>query len=182
MLSQEQDAAEVDLIEEIAHQQESVDTYLDSAKPRFSRLTMVSILGSAVAAALTAGPAMGGPPFTDQVRALLSLSEQSTVWRVLCLGATLLSIAAAVAVNLMKADDLSAHVAAAEAARTHLRALRIRLGGGEDTPQARDELADIVTSVPFVDTGRPRPSGRQGLLLPAALAVVIAAVSLVGLR
>ena len=103
------------------------------------------------------------------------------MWRVLCLGATLLSIAAAVSLSLLKADDLAAHVAVAEAARTHLRALQIRLSGDEDIPRARGELADIVTSVPFVGTGHRTAKRWRRLLLPAALAVAITAVTVFGL-
>lgn len=169
------------LLEEIDTQQKCVDAYLDGAKPRFSRLTTVNIVASAVAAALTAGPAMGGPSFTETLQRILSLSEQATVWRVLCLGATLLSIAAAVSLSLLKADNLPGHVAVAEAARTHLRALQIRLKGDEDVPRARGELADIVTSVPFVGAGH-RTAKRWGrLLIPGALAVAITTVTVFGL-
>ncbi|MBL8928055.1 MAG: hypothetical protein JNM77_17765 [Pseudonocardia sp.] len=180
-MAQGKRASDTDLLEEINTQQESVDAYLNGAKPRSSRLTTVNIVASAVAAALTAGPAMGGTSFTEALQRILSLPEQATVWRVLCLGATLSSMVAAVSLSLLKSDDLAAHVAVAEAARTHLRALQIRMKGSEDIPRARGELADIVTSVPFVGNGH-RTAKRWGrLLLLGALAAAITTVTILGL-
>ena len=107
-MPEEHVSSDTELLDEIAAQQESVDAYLDGAKPRFSRLTLVSILGSAVAAALTAGPAMGGTTFTEGVQGILALSEQSTVWRLLCLAAALVWVAAGVGGDRGQAAALGA--------------------------------------------------------------------------
>ena len=170
------------LIHEIEATQQSVDAFIDGARPRVAHLTTIGILCSAAAAVFTAAPAMGGVTFTEAVRSALSVPETSNVWRVLCLAAALVSIASSVSVNLLKADDLTRHLAAAEAARTHLRTLRIRLDGGEDVPKARGQLVDILTAVPFIDARIHRHRPWATVVLPVVTAGVITVVTAVGLR
>ena len=56
----------------------SIDEYLDKARPRGGRLATIAIVSSAVAAALTAGPALGGEGFSNGVANGLGLRTTSS--------------------------------------------------------------------------------------------------------
>lgn len=114
----------------IARRRTAINSYLSRAKPRRNRLVNVAVIGSTLAAALTAGPAVGGTRFTSGVQDIFSLADDSTVWRVLCLGAVLLSLAAALATNLSNSHSVSAQVSAAEACSAELDGLEFAVAFG----------------------------------------------------
>lgn len=126
----------------------TIRNFLRRARPRRTRLTNISILGSSLAAAFTVGPAAGGTRFTEAVKNLFALPDDSVVWRVLCLAAVLLSLAAAVATNLANSANLAAQVSAAEACLGELEGLQLSLSLGnvplEDVIQAyRQAIAKV---------------------------------------
>jgi len=85
------------LSERIDQKQRAIRSYIGRERPRRNRLSNISSVGSALAAALTAGPAVGGTGFTEAVRGIFSLDDDSIVWRFLCLAAVIFSVAAALA-------------------------------------------------------------------------------------
>jgi MFS family permease len=87
------------LSDRINQKQQAIRSYLGRERPRRNRLSNISIVGSALAAMLTAGPAVGGTGFTEAVQGIFSLGDDSIVWRFLCLAAVVLSVAAALATN-----------------------------------------------------------------------------------
>lgn len=109
------------------------------------RLSLVSIISSALAAALTAGPALGGQGFTDSVAGAFNTGEDSTVWRVLCLLTLVVSVISAIAVNLSKSRNWEARIISAEACNAELEGLQTLLEfgqipvneGREDVPAVR---------------------------------------------
>ncbi|MDP9885835.1 hypothetical protein J2W21_003360 [Sinomonas atrocyanea] len=126
----------------------TIRDFLRRARPRRTRLTNISILGSSLAAAVTVGPAAGGTRFTEAVKNLFALPDDSVVWRVLCLAAVLLSLAAAVATNLANSANLASQVSAAEACLGELEGLQLSLSLGnvplEDVIQAyRQAIAKV---------------------------------------
>lgn len=123
----EPEAARRELLERVESHQARIDAYVKTARPRNARLSTTAIIGSAIAAALTAGPAIGGPSFTQASASLLSVPDTSIIWRVLCLGALVVSIVSAVAVNLANNLAESNRVAAAETASVELEGLHTLL-------------------------------------------------------
>ena len=115
------------LLEEIETRRRGIEQYLDAKRPVSNRLTTISVISSCVAAALAAGPAVGGNGFADTVQNGLPIGQSSTVWRLLCFAAVAASIAAAISANLSKSSDLAERVAAAEAANSLLDGLRARM-------------------------------------------------------
>jgi len=136
----------------IEQRRSNIRSFLQHARPRRSRLTNMSVIGSALAAVLTVGPAAGGTKFTEGLQALLSLDDDSTVWRVLCLAAALSSLAAAVATGLANSHELAARVSAAEACNAELAGLEGALAFGhlrvEDALQLYQQY---IAKVVFVD-------------------------------
>lgn len=141
-----------DLTARIHQRRASVMAFLRTARPRRNRFTNISIVGSALAAAFTVGPAVGGSKFTGAVQDVFSLGDDAIVWRVLCLAAVLLSLAAALATNLANSNALSAQVSAAEAASAELDGLESALKFGTlPTDNAVELYRQYVAKVAFID-------------------------------
>ncbi|SFT86104.1 hypothetical protein SAMN05660657_03540 [Geodermatophilus amargosae] len=148
------------LLETIRDRRAAIEVYVREKEPASRRLLTISIVSSALAAALTAGPAFGGEPFAETVRAGLSLDRPSKVWGLLCLGALVVSVTAAVSAQLDKSHDLRSRIGAAEAAGVMLDGLRTRLEfGGMSIPDAAQEYQDILAGIPFVHESSADPTG-----------------------
>ena len=131
------------LLERVRLTRGQVDGFLASAAPRKRRLLNLTIIGGTLAAALTAAPAVGGQPFTAWLTMTLGLSGPS--WRLLCGAASLSSITATVATQLLKSTHLEEHLTRALACRARLEALEVGLSLGHlDLKQATTEYLKCV--------------------------------------
>lgn len=152
------------LLRRIKNRRRSVDAYLQSARPRASRLMWVSIISSALAAALTAVPALGGASGTGELAASLELSGPAAVWRPLCLLAMVVSIIAAVSANLSKARNAEARIINAEACSAELEGLQALVEFQQLSLEEAVKLyQQYVARIPFVPETTPgkERSGRQ---------------------
>jgi hypothetical protein len=150
-------AARKELSARIEERRGTIRDFLRRTRPRRSRLTNISILGSSLAAAFTVGPAAGGSRFTDAVKNLFALPDDSVVWRVLCLGAVLLSLAAAVATNLANSADVASQVSAAEACLGELEGLQLSLSlGNAPLDEVIQAYRQAIAKVSFL-TDAPVP-------------------------
>jgi len=149
-MSDQVDAAQ--LVRRIKARRRMVDDYLRAARPRADRLTWVCIVSSALAAALTAGPAIGGARFTGEVVDVLDVSGGApAVWRPLCLLAMVVSIIAAISANLAKARNAESRIVSAEACNAELEGL-LTLVEFHQLPldEAVKLYQQYVTRIPFV--------------------------------
>jgi hypothetical protein len=110
-----------ELLSLIAEKRKDLDAFLSSVGPRKRRLLNVTIWGGTFAAALTAGPAAGGQPFTAWLTATLGLTSPS--WRLLCAAAFMSSVAATVATQLLKSHSLEDRLARGLGAKAKLESL-----------------------------------------------------------
>ena len=132
--------------------------YLDRERPRRNRLSTVSIIGSGLAAVLTAGPAAGGTGFSHAVAGIFSLSDDSTVWRVLCLLAVIFSVAAALATNFATSRAVADRVSAAESCCAQLDGLAVSLDIGHiNLNEAVKLYEQYMGRVSFVDGTAKHP-------------------------
>ncbi|NMR30478.1 hypothetical protein [Crystallibacter degradans] len=140
------------LFREIDKRRRDIKTYLRRARPRRTRLTITSVVGSALVAALTAGPGFGQEGFTAAVARLFSLPDPSVVWQVICVLAALLSVASAVATGLANSNNVAAQITAAEACNIELEGLQTALRFGhlplEDAVRMYQEY---LSKVAFID-------------------------------
>jgi hypothetical protein len=135
----------------IEQKQQAIRAYLERARPRRNRLANISVMGSTLAAILTAGPALGGTGFTQTVQGMFALDDPSVVWRVLCMGAVILSVGAGLGTNSANSPALAEKVSAAEAANAQLEGLQVALDFGHiDTEEAVLLYKQYVSHVPFV--------------------------------
>lgn len=137
------------ILELIRGRRSAVHAYLVSARPKTRRLLNITIIGGTIAAALTGAPAVGGQPFTTWMTQTLGLTSPS--WRLLCAAASVASIAATVATQMLKSNNLEQNVAKAEACRARLEVLELGLTVGQlDPKQATSEYLRCVEDAPFL--------------------------------
>jgi hypothetical protein len=135
-----------------------IDEFLAHARPRRNVLNNVSIVCSALAAVLTAPPALGGTKAMKAIADGLSLAGPPQAWQPLCIGAFVVAVAAAIAANLHRSYDLPAQVAAAEACNSELESL-LALLDFDDLPvhNAVEQYQQSIHKIPFVKEQHPAP-------------------------
>jgi len=126
------------LLTQIATKRAQMDRFLAAAGPRKRRLVNLAIVGGTLAAAFTAGPALGGPTFTAWLTKSFGLG--SPAWQLLCGGAAVCSVSATVATQLLKSQNVEEHVSRAQSCRAKLDVLEIGLKTAQiDVPRATSE-------------------------------------------
>lgn len=143
-------ATPTDLLETVRQKRRQVDAFLASAVPRKRRLMNITIAAGAVAAALTAAPAAGGQTFTTWMTTAMGLTSPS--WRLLCGIATVCSIMATVATQLLKSNNLEERVIRAQSCRAKLEVLEIGIVAGQlDPARATAQYIECVGDVAFIE-------------------------------
>ena len=138
-----------DLANRITQKRAQLDAFIDRMKPRKLRLVNLTIIAGMVAAALTAGPAAGGPSFTGWLTKTFGL--MSPAWQILCGAATLCSVTATVATQLLKSQNIEEHVTKALSCRAKLEVIEIGLSTGQlDVPRATSEYMRCVEESAFL--------------------------------
>ncbi|WP_336711406.1 exodeoxyribonuclease VII small subunit [Arthrobacter sp. USHLN218] len=120
-----------DLSRQIDERRESIRAYLRRARPRRNLLTTTSLIASAVAAALTAGPGFGRDGFNNAVAEIFSLPDSAIVWQVICALASILSLVAAITTGLANSRNTSEQISTAESASAQLEGLLAALRYGQ---------------------------------------------------
>lgn len=137
------------LLARIEAKRAELSLFIQIADRRNRRLTNIAIICGAVAAALTAGPALGGKSLNAWLTAAFGLDLP--VWQLLCLGAMLCSVSATVATNLSKSHEVSARLMLAQACNAKLAGLYSQTElKSLDLRQASEQFARLLTEVPFV--------------------------------
>jgi hypothetical protein len=156
-----------DLLWRIEARRASVQAFLREHRPRTRRRATITVVLTSLAAVFTAGPAFGGEPFAETVQGLFDLNSDSTVWRLLCLLALLVSVSAAVLANIAKSQDDVARLSSAEAANTELEGLAGLLQFGHLTVEDGVKLyQQYSVKIPFVDDQPGAGPGQPGLPPP----------------
>lgn len=132
-----------ELLSRVRSTRARVDAFVAAASPRKHRLINLTIVGGTLAAALTAAPAMGGPSFTAWLTMTLGLDSPS--WRLLCGAASVSSMTATIATQLLKSTHLEEHLARALGCRARLEALEVGLTLGH--LDARHAAAEYLKCV-----------------------------------
>lgn len=126
-----------------------VNTYLIKARARQRRMLTLAVLAGALATLFAGAPAVGGKALSDSLDATFGLS--SPVWQLLCTGAALCSLAAAVSTQLLKSQNIEEHVSKAEGVRARLEILEVGRVTGTLTPeQVAAEYTACVALVSFI--------------------------------
>jgi exonuclease VII small subunit len=147
------------LVERVRARRIDIDGFLDRARPRNSRLATVGIVSSALAAVFTGGPAIGGETFAKAAQGFVGSTTDSPVWRSLCALALVVSVVAAICTNLMRSQNATARISAAETANAELDSLQTMLEFGQVRLDVGLKLyQQSVAKVSFVDERLTGPS------------------------
>lgn len=137
------------LLQKIEAKRQEIQSYISKTKPRKRRLANTAIVCSAIATALTAGPAFGGKTFSDWLTETLSLV--SPVWQLLCLGAVIFSVAAAIVTNLSKSQDIVSKLQNAQSTDAKLEGLSTLIEMDQvDVDEASSHYVQYLNDIPFL--------------------------------
>jgi len=137
------------LLKKIRTKRQEVASYLNKSEPRQSRLIKTSIISTALAAALTAGPGLGGNGFIDALKGIVSFGIP--VWQALCLVATLLSVVSVVTNGILKSYDLTSRIMNVRSCDAKLEGLETMLELRQiDVEQATSLYTQYLTEIPRV--------------------------------
>lgn len=137
------------LLGKIRTKRQELSRYLEKTEPRHSAMITTSIVAGAFSAALTAGPGVGGEGFISSVSSVGSLGLP--VWQVICLAASILSVAAVVANGLLKSYDLTFKIASARTCDAKLEGIETMLELGQvDLKQATQHYTQCLAEMPPV--------------------------------
>jgi hypothetical protein len=139
-----------DILGRIRDTRAEVERFLATAVPRKRRLLNTTIVGGSLAAALTAAPAVGGAPFTAWLTMTLELTSPS--WRLLCGAASMASIMATIATQMLKSNNVEQNIGRAQSARAKLEVLEISVTLGQiDPKQAVTEYLRCVEDAALLE-------------------------------
>ncbi|MBA5605372.1 hypothetical protein H3H36_08365 [Duganella sp. FT3S] len=138
--------------ERLRDKRRHIAAFIRKASARGAGLTNTGIVASALAAVLTAAPALGGARLTQ---ALGSAGENSPSWRILCALASLCSLVAAIATNMLRSHDIAARLAKAQAVDARLEGLELLVELRQLT--LKDATARYESAIPEVAFIAPEP-------------------------
>jgi MFS family permease len=139
-----------DLFNRITRKRSQLEAFIARAVPRKKRLLNLTLVAGTLAAALTAAPAAGGQSFTAWLTRTFGLESPS--WQILCGVASICSVTATVATQLLKSQNVEEQVTKAQSCRAKLEVLEIGLSTGEiDNSRATSEYMRCVEEAAFLD-------------------------------
>lgn len=137
------------LLAKIRDKRKELAGYLAKTEPRNTRLINSSIIAGALAAALTAGPGVGGEGFIGAAKDVVSFGIP--VWQMLCLVATILSVSAVIANGMLKSHGFTAKVAKTRACDAKLEGLETMLELEQvDIKQATQVYTQCLTEISHI--------------------------------
>ncbi len=148
MVNQVSDEA---IVTQIREKRTRLERFIARNLPRKRRLLNITIVGGTLAAALTAGPAVGGQSFTRWLTTAFELTAPA--WQLLCGAAAACSVMATVATQLLKSQNVEEHVTRAQSVRAKLEVLEVGLATGTlDARQATTEYLRCVEESAFLES------------------------------
>jgi pSer/pThr/pTyr-binding forkhead associated (FHA) protein len=117
-----------ELLDRVRSKRAEVDKYLEFNSRRRCLLVNLVIISGALAALLTAPPAVGGKSFAAWLQQLFHSSEPA--WRFLCLFACLASLVSVIAIQIQKSNNYEEHIVRAQGLRAALEVLEASITCG----------------------------------------------------
>ncbi|MGH3669491.1 MAG: hypothetical protein ACRDSH_02475 [Pseudonocardiaceae bacterium] len=150
-MAQDVDARRRELLRRILKHQINIKNYVQKMRARRELVTNISVVSSAIAAALVIGPTVGGETFTAVVREGLGWEKDSSVWRLLCLASLIVYLVAAISARLNKSNDPTERINIAEACDAALETLRADVEFGKlSVRSAVGEYGQIIARALYI--------------------------------
>jgi hypothetical protein len=142
-----------ELLDRVRSKRAEVDKYLEVTSRRRRLLVNLVIIAGALAALLTAPPAVGGKPFTDWLQQLFH--STAPAWQFLCLFACLASLASVIAIQIQKSNNYEEHIVRAQGLRAALEVLEVSITCGSLTiHQATSQFLKCLEDSSFMEPAR----------------------------
>ena len=142
-----------ELLDRVRSKHAEVDTYLEFNSRRRRLLVNLVIIAGALAALLTAPPAVGGKPFTDWLQQLFH--STAPAWQFLCLFACLASLASVIAIQVQKSNNYDEHIVRAQGLRAALEVLEVSITCGSLTiDKATSQFLKCLEDSSFMEPAR----------------------------
>ena len=143
-----------ELLDRVRSKRAEVDKYLAFNSRRRCLLVNLVIIAGALAALLTAPPAVGGKTFTNWLQELFpSLAPSS--WRFLCFFACLASLVSVVAIQIQKSNNYEEHIVRAQGLRAALEVLEVSVTCGSlTTHEATSQFLKCLEDSSFMEPAR----------------------------
>ncbi|MFN8500113.1 MAG: hypothetical protein U0641_19845 [Anaerolineae bacterium] len=139
------------LLERIRSKRQQVAGWLKQNERRTSRISNATIIASSMAAVLMIGPGVGGEKFTIRMAQLLSVPDDSLVWRALCLAALLISVGIAILNRLNQSPDTAMRLATARLCLARLEGLESAVEVGTmSVADGLKQYQQYINDVPFI--------------------------------
>ena len=142
-----------ELLDRVRSKRAEVDKYLEFNSRRRRLLVNLVIIAGALAALLTAPPAVGGKPFTDWLQQLFH--STAPAWQFLCLFACLASLASVIAIQIQKSNNYEEHIVRAQGLRAALEVLEVSITCGSLTiDKATSQFLKCLEDSSFMEPAR----------------------------
>ena len=142
-----------ELLDRVRSKRAEVDKYLEFNSRRRRLLVNLVIIAGALAALLTAPPAVGGKPFTDWLQQLFH--STAPAWQFLCLFACLASLASVIAIQIQKSNNYEEHIVRAQELRAALEVLEVSITCGSLTiHKATSQFLKCLEDSSFMEPAR----------------------------
>jgi hypothetical protein len=142
-----------ELLNRVRSKRAEVDKYLEFNSRRRRLLVNLVIIAGALAALLTAPPAVGGKPFTDWLQQLFHSSAPA--WRFLCLFACLASLVSVIAIQIQKSNNYEEHIVRAQGLRAALEVLEVSIRCGSlTTHEVTSQFLKCLEDSSFMEPAR----------------------------
>ena len=142
-----------ELLDRVRSKRAEVDKYLEFNSRRRRLLVNLAIIAGALAALLTAPPAVGGEPFTDWLKQLFH--STAPAWQFLCLFACLASLASVIAIQIQKSNNYDEHIVRAQELRAALEVLEVSITCGSLTiDKATSQFLKCLEDSSFMEPAR----------------------------
>jgi hypothetical protein len=138
------------LISRVRTKRAEVEQHLRAVGARRRRLVTATIFAAAIAALLTAPPALGGKPLADWLTETFDSPVPS--WRILCAVAAVCSLTATVATQLHTSKNYEDHIARAQQIRANLEMLEVAITLDHlNQHDATGEYLKIIQNTSFIE-------------------------------
>jgi hypothetical protein len=142
-----------DLLDRVRSKRAEVDKYLAFNSRRRCLLVNLVIIAGALAALLTAPPAVGGKTFTDWLQQVFH--STAPAWQFLCLFACLASLVSVVAIQIQKSNNYEEHIVRAQGLRAALEVLEVSITCGSLTSdKATSQFLKCLEDSSFMEPAR----------------------------
>jgi hypothetical protein len=159
------DDAKASLLQRMRSKRDALSAYISFIEPQGRLMSDLATVGSALATALTAGPALFGRTATQVTDKALGIASTAPFpsWRLLCIAACLTSLVAAIAGQLYKSREIASRLGKAQACNTKVAGLEMLLELGHIKIEKAAELfVQYCEEVSFVPDLHPRNGKAAG--------------------